>query len=211
MAAALRDRDHRRRERSGLDLISPEDGIAALDHVVGGSYPHQVVVIPVRWERLAPEAAAMPLLARVLAESPVEARRTVEGGSGIARRKLERARAIERADLLVAHLRDQVSRVLALDAAHPPAIREGLTDMGMDSLMAVELRNRLQASLECSLASTVVFEHPTIESLASYLLNDVLSFGSPPAVRSDGQAPEVSLGAAEIEQSLLDELKKIGY
>jgi NAD(P)-dependent dehydrogenase (short-subunit alcohol dehydrogenase family)/acyl carrier protein len=215
MAAALRDRDQRRRERAGLELITPEDGLAALDHVVDGSSPHQVAVLPVRWERLPAEARAMPLLAKVLAEHPADGRRaaTEAGSPGLVRRQLEGAPAIGRGDLLIAHLRDQVSRVLALDAAHPPGIREGLTDLGMDSLMAVELRNRLQVSLACSLPSTVIFEHPTIEALASYLLNDVLSFG-PPATRSDeasGSAMAPALGATEIEQSLLDELKKAGY
>jgi acyl carrier protein len=55
------------------------------------------------------------------------------------------------------HVREQVVRVIGLD---PGVVRsdQGFTDLGMDSLMAVELSNRLKATLRQPLPSTLAFE-----------------------------------------------------
>jgi len=47
--------------------------------------------------------------------------------------------------------------------------RQRLFDAGIDSLMSVELKNRLEASLERPLRSTLIFDYPTTEALTNYL------------------------------------------
>ena len=47
-------------------------------------------------------------------------------------------------------------------------------EFGMDSLMSLDLRNRLQADLELDLPSTLALEHPSIPDLVDYLIADVL-------------------------------------
>jgi hypothetical protein len=95
--------------------------------------------------------------------------------------------------------------------------------MGMDSLMAVELSNRLKAQLGQALPTTLAFEYPTIHALANYLEQNVLST----AMKREGIAEKATpladfseevllseleaLSDDEIEASLLDELKKAGY
>jgi NAD(P)-dependent dehydrogenase (short-subunit alcohol dehydrogenase family)/SAM-dependent methyltransferase/acyl carrier protein len=84
----------------------------------------------------------------------------------------------ERQELLRTHIQEQLRQVLGpieqLDS------EQGFFDMGMDSLMAIDLRNRLQKSLGISLRSTLAFDFPTIETLAEHLgeeLSHVLSEG----------------------------------
>ena len=48
--------------------------------------------------------------------------------------------------------------------------------MGMDSLMAVELKGRLERSLGVPLPSTLTFNYPTIKALTDYLLSEALGF-----------------------------------
>jgi acyl carrier protein len=50
-------------------------------------------------------------------------------------------------------------------------------ELGMDSLMSLDLRNRLQRELDCNLRSTVAFEYPAVRELADYLISAVLPAG----------------------------------
>jgi myxalamid-type polyketide synthase MxaB len=75
----------------------------------------------------------------------------------------------QRKSLLVAALIELVADVLRLQR-NEVAPRERLFDLGVDSLIAIELKNRLQNALNQTLSSTLLFDYPTIEALAHYLL-----------------------------------------
>lgn len=68
----------------------------------------------------------------------------------------------------------QIAGVLDLPTSEPVLPRQGFFDMGMDSLTSVELRNRIQADLGCSLPSTVAFDFPNLDTLVGYLADNVL-------------------------------------
>ena len=74
---------------------------------------------------------------------------------------------------------EHVAAVLGLTGGQPLARRRGLFDQGLDSLTAVELRDRLAAEFGLELPTTIVFERPTIEALAAFLAEA--------APESDGQ------------------------
>jgi aryl carrier-like protein len=94
------------------------------------------------------------------------------GGSGDegVRQQLERAPAKERRQLLQGVLRQAVAHVLGLQDPQRIDTRQGLLEMGLDSLMAVELRNQLARTLQQPLPSTLVFDYPTIDALTDFLL-----------------------------------------
>jgi phthiocerol/phenolphthiocerol synthesis type-I polyketide synthase D len=83
---------------------------------------------------------------------------------------LHQASAEERPRLLAAHLRAEVARVLELGDSETIAMEHRLFDLGLDSLMAVELRNGVQAELELNLSATLLFDYPTLETLVPHLL-----------------------------------------
>ncbi len=68
--------------------------------------------------------------------------------------------------------------MLRLDATQKPNVRQGLFEMGMDSLMALELKNGLQTTLGYPLPATVAFDYPNIEALAAYLAKNMFPAGS---------------------------------
>src|SRR5262249_9056178 len=94
--------------------------------------------------------------------------------------RLRQAPPAEVPDLLAGYLQRQTARVLGLDPGRLPERSTGFTDLGMDSLMAVELRNRLQADLgaRVQLPSTLIFDHPNIGALTGYLSSE-LSLAEP--------------------------------
>ncbi|MGE3806182.1 MAG: SDR family NAD(P)-dependent oxidoreductase, partial [Gemmataceae bacterium] len=89
---------------------------------------------------------------------------------------------------MVSHVQQQVARVLGLPAGQLPDLKKGFFELGMDSLMAVELRNRLQKELGTPLHATLVFDYPNVEALANYLV-DWLQESSPEVVQQPAPSP----------------------
>ena len=75
----------------------------------------------------------------------------------------------QRGSFVAEHLQRELQQILGL--AQPPAATSKFLELGMDSLMAVELRNRLlgQFGSAFTITATAVFDYPTIGSLAEYL------------------------------------------
>jgi acyl carrier protein len=103
---------------------------------------------------------------------------------------LAQIRSAERWDFLLDHLRSQLRETLGLERAETLDPERGFFDIGMDSLTAVELRTRLQASLGRALPTTVVFDHPSLRALADYVGRTVLDLEHP-------QKPETELRDGE--------------
>jgi acyl carrier protein len=105
--------------------------------------------------------------------------------------------AAERRDLLL----DLVCRELAavLGVADPETLdrRRRLSELGIDSLMAVQIRARLGKALrlERPLPATLVFDHPTIDALSRYVETEILGFHEPTSTA----APPTSTLARRIE------------
>jgi aryl carrier-like protein len=96
---------------------------------------------------------------------------------------VERLKAVtptERKGLLVEHFRDQAARVMGLKSGADIDARTPLVDLGLDSLMAVELVNQLRATTGAKLRVTQLFDHPTIDALSDFFLKDVLALHEPP-------------------------------
>ena len=75
--------------------------------------------------------------------------------------------------------------------------------MGLDSLMALEFRNRLETAIERSLPATIAWNYPSIQSLVEYL--DALFAGEAPAV-PDGDDQHAAASEALPLASLLGDV-----
>nr|WP_255653608.1 non-ribosomal peptide synthetase/type I polyketide synthase [Myxococcus sp. XM-1-1-1] len=209
MAAALEVPEARR----WFEWIEPEQGLELLGHAMDSGRA-QVAVLPIEWPRYLRrfgEVGAPKVLSGLLDEARAGMPRAQASPMRARLKGLPRGRQQE---LLLEHVHQQVAQVLGWDASAPRSGDLRLFDSGLDSLMAVELKNRLQASLglERPLAATLVFEHPSIESLAEHLALEVFELGplvpAPPAAPVEDTGPTL----AELERrpeeelgSLLDE------
>ena len=75
--------------------------------------------------------------------------------------------------MLVAHVRGEVERVLGVASGRGIEDSKGFFQLGMDSIMTVELRSRLQEGLGCDLPVTVAFEYPNVVALAGFIAGEL--------------------------------------
>src|SRR5207244_902990 len=104
----------------------------------------------------------------------------------------------ERRALLAARVREHAARVLGLGSADRVEPDLPFGAMGLDSLMAVELRNRLRVELGRALPMTIAFDHPTVDALTDHLLEHVLDLAPPGLVHGDAARSPSVLDAVEV-------------
>jgi acyl transferase domain-containing protein/acyl carrier protein len=157
----------------GLVSLEPTAALNALGEIVAQG-AGQATVIKANWERAAKVLAGSrpPILDHVLPSAAAEA----TGDSELLRRLHEVPEA-QRADFLTEFLQREVQQFLRL--AQPPTAASRFLDLGTDSLMAVELRNRLfgQFGGAFTITATAVFDYPTIRLLAEYLADQMPESG----------------------------------
>ena len=197
LAAGLSAPDRARWAARGVEEIPPDQGLEVLGRLLEGSAA-QVAVLSVDWSRY---LAQLPTAWSFL-EDLSPASREPRDETPDLQRLMEQAPAAERREILRTHVRHQVARVLGHASPETIKPRQRLFDLGLDSLMAVELRNRLARSLGRSLRSTLVFDYPTVEVLVEYLADHVLSLEIDSKAAGD-RAEEAAAGMRASE--LLDQ------
>ncbi|MBZ0285295.1 MAG: type I polyketide synthase [Anaerolineae bacterium] len=164
--------------RIGLKMMNPKLAAAALPYLlrVGAA---QTIVADVDWTAFAPQYEGRSFLGYV-AGATVETSPNQVDFVGV----LEAAPASERYNLVLTAVRDEVASVLGFSPASALDLRRGFFKMGMDSLMSVQLRNRLENKLGCLLPPTVALEYPTVEGLTGYIAQEVFKLGTTEAAES---------------------------
>ena len=166
--AATRTESRQRWAALGVGAIAPEQGLEVLGRVLAEE-PTRVGVLPIDWARfLRTFPGSVPKLLADLAPAALRGERP----AGLLGR-LAQVAVAERAEVLATHLQGEVARVLGLASARLPERQTGLMELGLDSLMALELRNRLQADLDQPLSATMIFDYPTIEALSHHLAEKI--------------------------------------
>jgi NADPH:quinone reductase-like Zn-dependent oxidoreductase/acyl transferase domain-containing protein/acyl carrier protein len=166
LAATRGSRDHPAVRWSGS--ITPEQGLVALGRLLAARTA-QIAVLPfnhAQWRSAVSESVELPTLLRSFADE--WSRDTSARASKPVREQILAAEQSQRRALLEDHLKSQLAAVLRLAApridSHVP-----LQSLGLDSLMALEWRNRLEESLGVSLSPTLAWTYPTVHELVSHL------------------------------------------
>jgi NAD(P)-dependent dehydrogenase (short-subunit alcohol dehydrogenase family) len=201
----------------GMGHMRPDEALSALERAMAADEP-QMAIFSVDWAGLLARRSAaggLPSLLRDLRPATPAAPRqsTPTPAAPEILSRLEAAAPARRRQLLTEHVAWRVVRVLGGDPAHAIDRLRPLKELGIDSLMAVELRNGLKADLRVDggLPATLVFDHPTVEAIAAYLDEEVLSAASPKEARTPRSSEAASADSmlSRLEQLSDDEVDRL--
>ncbi|MEU1689996.1 phosphopantetheine-binding protein, partial [Micromonospora sp. NPDC005707] len=190
MTDHLTTTDQHRLARTGLLPMPTDHAHALLDAALAGGEP---ALVPVALHLAALRTGPVPAILRGLLP---ESRRPAAPQVALADR-LGALAEPERLPYLLGLVREQIATVLG--HTDPQAVEPQRTfkDLGFDSLTAVELRNRLNAATGLRLPATLVFDHPTADALATYLLARI-------PVTGDGRPGDVLDELARLDRVLAE-------
>ena len=176
MTAHLNDTDLRRMGGTGILGLTQEEGMTLLDAAWQSG---EAVLVPVRWDHQvlrerATTGTPLPSLLRRLVRAPK--RRAVlesgrgQGTGGSLRERLAPLPETERRSLLTELVASHAAAALGHTDSEAVPIDRPFKELGFDSLISVEFRNRLNEATGLRLPATLVFDRPTPEALTDHLL-----------------------------------------
>lgn len=166
-----------------MRLLAPAQALAALDHLFEKNGPAQAVAMSVDWTQLARSFNGQQppaLISDLIREKarPTAAEVAHESGPRLSLQELLAAPAARRHTLLLAHVQKSLAQVMALDATELDP-EESLSNLGLDSLMALELQHALEESFGAKLPIDLLMGMPSLNEFVRRLL-DILA--KPPAL-----------------------------
>ena len=178
----------------GMGMIAPADGMMALEISMAGTAA-QCVTCEFKYDimlRKNPMVASSGIFAGILSKRAPAAKPKPKGKSAAVSTKsfFGEASAIADASQRESFVYEMVSTavrgVLGLDPKDRIPKQKALKDMGVDSLMSVELRNSLSELCGETLPATLVFDYPSAEAITALFMTKV---GDAPAVSAAARAP----------------------
>ncbi len=162
------------RLRLGFAPIPAEQGLELFDAVRARGRP---LLAPVAFDsaalRAQAEAGTLPAVLRKLVRAPL-----ARGAEASLATRLAQLPEAERGDFVLEFVRGHVATVLGHSSPREVEADKAFQELGFDSLGAVELRNRLSTATGLRLPPTLVFDYPSVEAVARYLLAEATGAGA---------------------------------
>lgn len=195
MAARLGATERRRLEATGIRLIQPEQGLDLLERILKDQQRPGAqavsVVMPIDWSRY--EVAVLRGRTRSLLADLVQVRTNGKRESAAAdvdlRARLRATMPAERIGVVTEFLRQRISRITGIPVADVSP-RRPLTQMGLDSLMAVEFKGQVEAGLRATVAVNTLLRGASLEEVAEELLTQLDDAVAPVAESPLPMTPE---------------------
>jgi|GEM_PF-936059 len=183
--------------------LTPEQGLQALGQLIHEQ--GQVAVLPVPWSEffdLFPTARSQPLLSNVATQTSP----TTSNPPSSQLQDWEALPPVTRLQALKNHVQATVAHVMGVQSPNSIDPDRGLFEIGMDSLMALEVKNHVEISLGKTIPAVAAFEYPTVNALATYLAESILGWDKPVAPTS---APIAETPLSKISQLSDDDVDRL--
>jgi acyl transferase domain-containing protein len=190
MAARVSDRVKQDWAARGVGTFATADAIRALETALGMGFAH-VAALPIDWHKFfaRQQPDAVPRLLSELAPTGAAVPRTSDQGQIASRATLRALPAEQRVEALIDRLRHAAAVVLRVEPAEIKA-QTGLNEQGMDSLTAVELRNRIETDLGVLVPASRLLASVTPRELAAdlaTLMDAAVELPARSAAESEGE------------------------
>ena len=173
-----------------------------------GQHPVQLTAISANWAlaRESSPVGVLPPMFSLLGEQEADATTSgANNGDGSIVQILNAASVDERQSLLESHLQELVARVLQLDQSQF-SNQESLTSLGMDSMMAIELKHRIEGSLKVEVSVLELLQGTTVAHLTTSILSSLQSDESSMAADAALSAEDIQ---ALVEQADSEQLERL--
>jgi acyl carrier protein len=195
MTGHLGDHDRARMARSAIPPMETAEALELFDAT--GVPPHPLLMVsPLNTQHI----PAHPIWQRLATHRRTAA--TIEQGPQLAQ-QLNPLPPAQQFTLLLDHIRQHVATILALPSPDGIDAQRGFLEQGLDSLTAVELRNRLTTTTGLRLPATTIFDHPTPTALTHHLLPQLTT------TNNTTDAPGSGGGKGDPAAELLAELDRL--
>ena len=197
MAANLSEQQQQRLQQQGLSAIAPEQGLKILKQAIQQNST-QTIVFPVDWETFLKQQPYNPFFEKV---APKVETKTKSATTSFLQ-QLANINPENRTAYLQKQIRTQVAKVLGFTDPELVETDEKFADLGMDSLMAVEFKNNLQASFGDAISLTAAFDYPSVDLLTEYIAEELLTDEILSSIKSDAIVEKRSLDTTPITEKL---------
>lgn len=190
--------------RAGLRPMEPTRALDLMGRAIAARLP-ALAIADIDWSRmkaLHETRRARPFLTEIVGDQLGDTPAAASNARLL--QQIGSASPAQRMELLTAFVRSEVSGVLGSSPDDPPSLDLGLFEMGMDSLMSLELKRRLEQGIGHALPATLTFNYPNVRALSGYL-DIVVASSSPaqPTLATDDTGHLDALTDDEVEARLL--------
>ncbi|MEM9273738.1 MAG: type I polyketide synthase, partial [Cyanobacteria bacterium P01_F01_bin.143] len=194
-------------KQKGIGTINSQQGIEILEQLLLHA-PTQIGVIPIDWNLWQTNNFVTPFYENLVTQQSI--------GKTSFKQQLSLTPSVQRRALLIEQLTQQVANILGIKDLNQIDLDLGFSELGLDSLSSVELRNQIQSTYDTKLPSTVIFDYSNIKVLADYLLSILFTEESTKETvthenKNIDFAEFEDLSEVEAEALLLEELKDFKF
>ena len=190
IGAAAKNKADRNMKLKGINAISPQDGLQILETLITQS-TSQIGIVPIEWSRFIAADYNLPLVSDFKLKQPTKNNFTDASNF------LQEIKIVEdKLNFLINYLQKEVGKILGMPPNQLPDTNKGFFDMGIDSLMVIELKTKLETNLQTTIPSTAIFEYSNINLLANYIFEAILHL----------ETTKIELPAEQLEDAIIQEL-----
>ncbi|WP_108869634.1 SDR family NAD(P)-dependent oxidoreductase [Aquimarina aquimarini] len=175
MASNMNKQDQQRIKDMGVEYLSDNQALNTFSKLLANPSSHHIGVWNMNWENYFKNQQRINV-PKFLENFKDVAEKSNDQNFSILNLLKEKP-VEERKPFFLTYMQKEIAQLMGIDSIDEIDPEQPLFDLGVDSLVTIDLSNRLQKSINQEFNASIIFEQPTLEALTDYILNDLLGLG----------------------------------